>query len=64
MTQDLMDFWVRVNTDMGKWGGSLRRAAYRVEHFGIWLGIGCESVKLQNIWQPPKQRLGGGHESL
>lgn len=34
----LMEFWVNVNIDMGKWGGSFRRAAYRVEHFGIWLG--------------------------
>lgn len=47
--KDLMEFWVNVNIDMGKWGGSFRRAAYRVEHFGIWLGIGSESVKLQNI---------------
>lgn len=47
--KDLMEFWVNVNIDMGKWGGSFRRAAYRAEHFGIWLGIGSESVKLQNI---------------
>lgn len=47
--KDLMEFWVNVNNVMGKWGGSFRRAAYRVEHLGIWMGIGSESVKVQNI---------------
>lgn len=54
-THNPLEFWVNFNDEGkgGEEGGSSRRAACGVEHFGIWFWIGLESRrKVWKIWQP------------